>query len=47
MASRRILVVDDEQEIVRVLRELLERQGYDVEIANDAAGALREVWDKP
>ena len=46
MAPRRILVVDDEREIVQVLKELLSRQGYAVETAYDAAGALDLVREQ-
>ena len=37
---RRILVVDDEPQITRVLRTTLSAQGYDVRIANDGEMAL-------
>lgn len=42
----RILVVDDEPQITRVLRASLTAQGYDVHTALDAASALRifEDW---
>ena len=47
--GRRVLVVDDEPVVVDVLRELLQKQGYEVEIAGDAAGARRllkeQSWD--
>lgn len=43
MAAKRILVVDDEPEIVSMLRELLVGHGYVVEEAGDAAGALELV----
>ena len=43
MASRRILVVDDEKEVVEVLKEWLEQQGYAVDAAYAASGALRLV----
>jgi len=38
--TRRILVVDDEAPIIDVLREVLVGQGYEVDAAADAAGAL-------
>jgi two-component system, OmpR family, KDP operon response regulator KdpE len=37
---RRILVVDDEPQITRVLRTTLSAQGYDVRVANDGEMAL-------
>src|SRR5258708_25546363 len=36
----RILVVDDEPQITRVLRTTLSSQGYDVRVANDGEMAL-------
>jgi two-component system KDP operon response regulator KdpE len=46
-SRRRILVVDDEQQITRVLRTSLSAQGYDVRVANDGEGALDVVKDWP
>jgi DNA-binding response OmpR family regulator len=43
MKTRRILIVDDEPPIVELLREILTGQGYEVETALDAAGALEQV----
>jgi len=37
---RRILVVDDEPQITRVLRTSLSTQGYDIRVANDGETAL-------
>jgi two-component system, OmpR family, KDP operon response regulator KdpE len=37
---RRILVVDDEPQITRVLRTTLSNQGYDIRVANDGETAL-------
>ena len=37
---RRILVVDDEPQITRVLRTSLSSQGYDIRVANDGEAAL-------
>jgi two-component system, OmpR family, KDP operon response regulator KdpE len=44
--AERILVVDDEAQITRVLRTALTAQGYDVRAANDPEEALRtfEEW---
>jgi two-component system KDP operon response regulator KdpE len=42
---RRILVVDDEPQITRVLRTTLSAQGYDLRVANDGASALEIMKD--
>src|SRR5512146_1848025 len=46
MDSRRILVVDDEPQITRVLRTTLSAQGYDVRTADDGQSALEvlQAW---
>jgi len=41
--SKRILVVDDEAEIVELLRDILTSEGFEVEAAFDAESALRFV----
>jgi two-component system KDP operon response regulator KdpE len=43
----RILVIDDEAQITRVLRAALSAQGYDVRIANDPEEGLRLFRDWP
>ena len=43
----RILVIDDESQITRVLRASLSAQGYDVRTANDPEEALRVFKDWP
>jgi DNA-binding response OmpR family regulator len=47
--NRRILVVEDEQEIARLVSLHLEDAGYQVEVATDGLAALREAmvprWD--
>ena len=43
----RILVIDDESQITRVLRAALSAQGYDVRIANDPEEGLRVFRDWP
>jgi two-component system KDP operon response regulator KdpE len=43
----RILVVDDEQQILRALRTSLRGAGYEVETADTAAGALAEAAMRP
>src|ERR1700691_2138301 len=45
MASRRILVIDDEENIGRSLRMILEREGYQVNAIGSAA-ALRTFPDR-
>src|SRR6058998_2934819 len=42
---RRILVVDDEPQITRVLRTSLSSQGYDLRVANDGETALEIAKD--
>jgi two-component system KDP operon response regulator KdpE len=43
--QRRILVVDDECQITRVLRTSLSSQGYDIRVANDGEMALEIMKD--
>ena len=43
MAGERILVVDDEAEIVELLRDVLVAEGYVVDSAPDAAGSLQLI----
>ena len=40
LEARRALVVDDEPDIAATIRELLEREGFDVTVASDGAAAL-------
>ncbi|MBV9072674.1 MAG: response regulator transcription factor [Acidobacteria bacterium] len=47
MAGRRILVVDDEPQITRVLRTTLSGHGYEIRVANDAEAALDVFSDWP
>ena len=42
---RRILIVDDEPQITRVLRTSLDAHGYDLRVANDGATALQIAGD--
>src|SRR5512146_3111013 len=42
---RRILVVDDEPQITRVLRTTLSAQGYDIRVAHDGESALELMKD--
>ncbi len=41
--KKNILLIDDEELITASLQKLLNRQGYDVVVANDVASALQEV----
>jgi CheY-like chemotaxis protein len=43
MASNDILVVDDESEIVHLIREILGDEGYQTRSAHDGPSALREI----
>jgi two-component system KDP operon response regulator KdpE len=45
--KQRILVVDDEPQITRVLRRSLTAHGYDVRIASDGVAALQTFGDWP
>jgi two-component system, OmpR family, KDP operon response regulator KdpE len=47
MSAKRILVVDDEQQITRVLRTVLQTHGYDVRVAEDGVSALEQMstWE--
>src|SRR5438128_11201504 len=44
---KRILVVDDEPQITRVLRTSLSSHGYDIRVANDGETALEIMKDWP
>ena len=44
MSRARILVVDDDGDIRELLRELLGRAGYDVEVAEDGRAAVRALF---
>jgi len=41
--TKKILVVDDEEEITGFLKNLLEGEGYEVETANSGKGALEKM----
>lgn len=45
--KQRILIVDDEPQLTRVLRRSLTTHGYDVRVASDGLGALRTFGDWP
>ncbi|WP_298038212.1 response regulator [uncultured Desulfuromonas sp.] len=44
---KRILIVDDEPHVLRVLRYALEREGYRIETARDGAAALKRIAEAP
>ena len=44
--ARKILAVDDEKHIVRLVQVNLERQGYEVVTANDGKEALQKVEEE-
>jgi DNA-binding response OmpR family regulator len=46
MSDRRILVVDDDADIRRLLKELLDRRGFAVTEARDGQEALRAFYDE-
>ena len=41
----KILIVDDEPNIVELLQYSMEKQGYETEIARDGIDALRKIND--
>jgi two-component system, NtrC family, sensor kinase len=45
-AGRRVLVIDDEDSILRMVREALEPDGYEVDLACDGATALQQLKQK-
>ncbi len=47
MSKARVLVVDDEPQILRALEIKLRREGYDVAVARSAAEALSEAAARP
>ena len=47
MAAERILIVDDEKNIVSSLREILNDEGYEVSVAADGLGALKMIQSDP
>jgi putative AdoMet-dependent methyltransferase len=47
MATRRILLVDDEPDILDVCQRILETDGYQVETAQSGNAALKQVEQKP
>jgi DNA-binding response OmpR family regulator len=45
MTSKTILVVDDEPDIRRVVSDILEDEGFQVETAGDASSARTKFYD--
>lgn len=46
MASLKILVVDDEPNIRRLLRDVMSRRGYEVTTCSDSADAIQQSRDQ-
>ncbi len=44
--GKRVLVIDDEEPILHMVREALTPQGYEVDIVTDGATALRRMSEK-
>ncbi|MDY6971932.1 MAG: response regulator [Thermodesulfobacteriota bacterium] len=44
---KRVLVIDDEAQIRMMLRQMLEREGYDVETASDGGEGIRLFCENP
>lgn len=47
MDKKKILIIDDEEDIRRLLKECLELEGYAVQTAEDAAEAEEKLGDNP
>ena len=47
MGQGRILVMDDDEMVQRVLSEMLGRLGYDTDVAGDGAQALEKFARRP
>lgn len=45
-AGRKVLVIDDEEAILKMVREVLSRQGYEVDVASDGESGLRNLRQK-
>ncbi len=45
--AKRILLVDDEGDVLEATRNVLKRLGYEVEIAQDGVTALQKIQDDP
>jgi DNA-binding response OmpR family regulator len=47
MATANILIVEDEDAIRLSLRDYLKRKGYDVFVASEGVGAIKQLLDNP
>ena len=47
MKKYRILIAEDDKDIIEVLKLYLENEGYEVESATDGAAALRVIQGGP
>ncbi len=47
MATERVLIVDDEKNIVSSLKDILNDEGYEVSVAEDGLGALKMIQSDP
>ena len=47
LATERVLIVDDEKNIVSSLRDILNDEGYEVAVAEDGLGALEMIQSDP
>ncbi len=47
LATERVLIVDDEKNIVSSLRDILNDEGYEVSVADDGLGALKMIQADP
>ena len=47
MPKEKILIVDDDPDIVETIQDRLEYYGYDISVAYDGEGALKKIDDNP
>ena len=47
LATERVLIVDDEKNIVTALENILNDEGYEVYVADDGLGALKMIQSDP
>lgn len=47
MDKRKILLIDDEEDMVNMLKPYLEAHGYDVIVSYDGKEALKKIEEKP
>ncbi|CAN5209971.1 hypothetical protein BH09PAT2_BH09PAT2_10100 [soil metagenome] len=46
-SAKKVLIVEDEKELLDLYVQLLESEGYDVDKASDGEMALKKITDKP